>query len=144
MTPNPGDKLGELPTTLATEMKVLENSRIIALTLLGTEISRFFWRIPCDIHHTLSEGYMKPASSNELNRFEISVEFCSKCELVSCKMLSAIVSAVTVIISHLLAGTSPLYDALNIRAKFMIDCHESYWCSDTTENHCQIKANVHL
>ncbi|GBM06460.1 hypothetical protein AVEN_58307-1 [Araneus ventricosus] len=30
------------------KMKVLENTRIITLSLLGTEIWRSFWKSPCD------------------------------------------------------------------------------------------------
>ncbi|GBL56280.1 hypothetical protein AVEN_148253-1, partial [Araneus ventricosus] len=43
--PDFGDKIGD---NSETKMKVAENSRIMALSLIGTEIWRSFWRIPCD------------------------------------------------------------------------------------------------
>ncbi|GBM88522.1 hypothetical protein AVEN_113584-1 [Araneus ventricosus] len=66
-TPDFGDKLDD---QFGDKMKVSENARIVALSLLGMELWSFFWNFPCDVT-PCRKDYKYRAANEESNLFGV-------------------------------------------------------------------------
>ncbi|GBM54452.1 hypothetical protein AVEN_150608-1 [Araneus ventricosus] len=65
-----GDDFGDKFGYLGDKSKIPENSIVFSITLLGEEINRMYWMIPCDVTTSRTMVYkrwqLKGASSLEL------------------------------------------------------------------------------
>ncbi|GBM43015.1 hypothetical protein AVEN_88614-1 [Araneus ventricosus] len=91
-----GDKLGDEFGDFGDKMKILNNTRILSISLLGAEIYNMYYMLPCDVTPFWEDNKYRSCrtSGNVLidwdhlwsaNAFVVSVlEFYPQCELVIC------------------------------------------------------------